>query len=54
MRCAARCSRLFATWMGSDWAGDERFEALRDLCDVVYLDRTDGISTTDVKSRLKG
>ena len=31
-----------------------RFEALRDLCDVVYLDRTDGISTTDVKSRLKG
>lgn len=38
--------------MGSDWAGSERFEYLRDLCDIVYLDRTDGISTTDVKGRL--
>ena len=46
--------RVDVVCMGSDWAGDERFEALRDLCDVVYLDRTDGISTTDVKSRLKG
>ena len=25
---------------------------LRDLCDVVYLDRTQGISTTEVKERL--
>lgn len=39
--------------MGSDWAGDPRFEALRDYCEVVYLDRTDGISTTDVKMELK-
>lgn len=39
--------------MGGDWEGDPRFEELRDLCDVVYLDRTDGISTTDVKARLK-
>ena len=38
--------------MGSDWAGDARFEDLRDLCDVVYLDRTQGISTTEVKERL--
>ena len=38
--------------MGKDWEGDPRFECLRDLCDVVYLDRTDGISTTDVKDRL--
>lgn len=38
--------------MGADWRGDERFECLRSLCDVVYLDRTEGISTTDVKSKL--
>jgi glycerol-3-phosphate cytidylyltransferase len=38
--------------MGSDWAGDERFEKLKDYCQVVYLDRTKGISTTDVKARL--
>lgn len=39
--------------MGSDWAGDSRFEALKEYCEVVYLDRTDGISTTDVKKSLK-
>lgn len=39
--------------MGDDWAGDPRFECLRDYCEVVYLDRTEGISTTDVKARLK-
>lgn len=38
--------------MGSDWAGSDRFEYLRDVCDLVYLDRTDGISTTEVKGRL--
>ena len=38
--------------MGSDWAGDERFEYLKEYCEVVYLDRTDGISTTDVKNEL--
>lgn len=35
--------------MGSDWKDDEHFEALRDYCDVVYLDRTEGISTTKIK-----
>ena len=40
--------------MGGDWAGDPRFEALREYCDVVYLDRTEGISTTDVKRELQG
>ena len=38
--------------MGSDWAGSERFEYLRDYCEVVYLDRTPGISTTQVKEHL--
>ena len=39
--------------MGSDWKDDPRFEALRDYCEVVYLDRTEGISTTDVKAELR-
>ena len=39
--------------MGDDWRGDPRFECLREYCDVVYLERTEGISTTDVKARLK-
>lgn len=38
--------------MGGDWAGSDRFEYLRDECELVYLDRTEGISTTDVKGRL--
>lgn len=38
--------------MGGDWKDDERFEALRPYCDVIYLNRTAGISTTEVKSRL--
>lgn len=38
--------------MGGDWEGSPRFEYLRDHCDLVYLDRTEGISTTDVKARL--
>lgn len=38
--------------MGGDWAGDPRFESLKDICDVVYLNRTPGISTTEVKGRL--
>ena len=38
--------------MGGDWKNDPRFEALRPICDVVYLERTRGISTTDDKSRL--
>ena len=38
--------------MGSDWAGSERFEYLRSLCEVVYLDRTPGLSTTKIKQEL--
>ena len=45
-------SMLFA-W-GGRLEGDRRFEALKDTCEVVYLDRTEGISTTEVKSKLKG
>lgn len=38
--------------MGSDWEGNEKFEALRDYCDVNYLPRTEGISTTIIKDEL--
>ena len=38
--------------MGGDWEGDERFEILRPYCDVVYLDRTEGVSTTKIKRDL--
>jgi glycerol-3-phosphate cytidylyltransferase len=36
--------------MGDDWAG--RFDQFKSLCDVVYLPRTEGISTTDIKQGL--
>lgn len=38
--------------MGSDWAGNENFECLRDICEVTYLERTKGISTTKIKKDL--
>lgn len=33
--------------MGDDWLG--KFDDLADLCEVVYLPRTEGISSTEVK-----
>lgn len=37
--------------MGDDWAG--RFDALRDVCEVVYLARTPSVSTTAVIERIR-
>lgn len=39
--------------IGSDWIG--KFDYLKDLCDVVYLERTKGISSTEIrkKNRIK-
>ena len=37
--------------MGSDWAG--KFDYLKDYCDVIYLPRTEYISTTDIKEEIK-
>jgi glycerol-3-phosphate cytidylyltransferase len=37
--------------MGHDWEG--KFDFLKDQCDVVYLPRTDGISSTEVKAAVK-
>ena len=33
--------------MGHDWEGE--FDFLKDKCEVIYLKRTEGISTTKIK-----
>lgn len=37
--------------MGDDWAG--RFDEFRDVCQVVYLPRTAGISSSEVKRHIQ-
>jgi glycerol-3-phosphate cytidylyltransferase len=37
--------------MGDDWAG--RFDFLKDICEVVYLSRTEGISSTELKNKIR-
>lgn len=39
--------------MGSDWAGSDKFDYLKDYCEVVFLERTPGVSTTMIKNDLK-
>ncbi|PKR82510.1 glycerol-3-phosphate cytidylyltransferase [Heyndrickxia camelliae] len=36
--------------MGNDWEG--KFDSLKKLCEVVYLPRTEGISTSQIKGEL--
>ena len=36
--------------MGDDWKG--KFDFLKEKCEVIYLDRTDGVSSTDLKQQL--
>ncbi len=38
--------------MGSDWTNNEKFEVLKDICEVKYLPRTENISTTKIKNDL--
>ncbi|PTE31351.1 glycerol-3-phosphate cytidylyltransferase [Mammaliicoccus fleurettii] len=38
--------------MGHDWEGE--FDFLKDDCEVIYLKRTEGISTTQIKKELYG
>ena len=38
--------------MGDDWAGSDKFDYLKDYCEVVYLPRTEGVSTTKIKKEL--
>ncbi len=37
--------------MGDDWEG--KFDFLKDICEVIYIPRTEGISTTKIKMDLK-
>lgn len=37
--------------IGDDWRG--KFDFLKEYCQVVYLERTEGISTTQIKEDLK-
>ncbi|MFE9080438.1 glycerol-3-phosphate cytidylyltransferase [Bacillus mobilis] len=37
--------------MGNDWDG--KFNFLKEYCEVVYLPRTEGISTTKIKTDMK-
>ncbi|CAN7247079.1 adenylyltransferase/cytidyltransferase family protein [Rhizobacter sp. LjRoot28] len=43
--------RADAMVMGSDWAG--HFDELKSLCDVVYLPRTEGVSSTELKAQIQ-
>ncbi|REH78989.1 glycerol-3-phosphate cytidylyltransferase [Staphylococcus felis] len=38
--------------MGHDW--EDEFDFLKDKCEVIYLKRTEGISTTQIKRELYG
>ena len=38
--------------MGHDWEGE--FDFLKDQCEAIYLNRTEGISTTQIKRELYG
>lgn len=37
--------------MGNDWEG--KFDNFNNICKVIYLPRTEGISSTDIKNSLK-
>ncbi len=37
--------------MGDDWEG--KFDYLKEYCEVIYLSRTEGISTTEIKENLR-
>lgn len=44
--------KIDAVVMGGDWAGSDKFNYLDEYCEVIYLDRTEGISTTKIKKDL--
>lgn len=44
--------KVDVTVMGKDWEGSDKFEYLRDYCELIYLDRTEGVSTTKIKKEL--
>ena len=38
--------------MGSDWEKSDKFDYLKEYCQVIFLPRTEGISTTKIKQEL--
>jgi glycerol-3-phosphate cytidylyltransferase len=38
--------------MGADWENSDKFEYLRNYCKLVYLPRTEGVSTSQIKGEL--
>ncbi len=38
--------------MGSDWANSDKFDYLKEYCNLVFLERTPGVSTTMIKNDL--
>ena len=44
--------KVDVTVMGSDWAGSDKFDYLKNYCELIYLDRTEGISTSKIKKDL--
>lgn len=40
--------------MGDDWKDSDRFDYLKEHCELVFLTRTEGISTTEIKEDLGG
>ncbi len=43
------CADIFV--MGDDWSG--KFDFLKSYCDVIYLPRTQGVSSTETRNYLK-
>ncbi len=38
--------------MGDDWADSDKFDYLKDHCELVFLPRTEAVSTTGIKTDL--
>ena len=39
--------------MSDDWAGSDKFDYLKEYCEVKFLERTPGVSTTMIKNDLQ-
>ena len=39
--------------MGSDWADSDKFDYLKEHCELLFLERTPGVSTTQIKNDLQ-
>ena len=39
--------------MGSDWAGSDKFDYLKEYCEVKFLERTPGVSITQIQNDLQ-